>query len=163
MSTTLKTSVDALQRICEAVEKIRNDEEAVVGSVSYGDVVRQGDLYLIVLSELPVGLLPITDRQLAPGTSQGSRHVLEGGCDIFEIPENLKKTAIEMINWACCLKTKDALHPGRDGVLIGPAFRTVNHVVLTHPEHGNRVLPDNENFVVVYQRALANEVRRQLD
>lgn len=149
------TAQKAIAAVQTAAEQIRNDETAAVGTVSVGDVVRQGDLYVVAIGGLPATLRPIAERQLAPGISQGSRHILKGECEIFE-PD--KQHAMALIVRALAPK-KVELHE----VLIGPVFRTIGEVEIDHPEHGNRVLPAGECFAVVYQRALADEVRRQVD
>lgn len=153
----------ALGAVRAAAERMRNDETATVGTVSAGDVVRQGDLYLVCLSghEPPKDQLQrTTERQLARGSTQGSRHVLRGRCRIFTAPD-----ATDLIHrvHAACPPTGDLLVPGRDEPLIGPVFRTDGPVEVDHPEHGNRVLPKGEWFATVYQRAFAEEVRRQED
>jgi len=149
------TAQKTLARVQTTAEAIRNDETAEVGTVSVGDVIRQGDLYVVAIEGLPAIVKPIKNRQLAPGTSQGSRHSLIGDCEIFEAD---KDHVMAIITRALAPK-KVELH----SVLIGPVFRTIGTVELDHPEHGNRILPAGEVFAVVYQRAFADEVRRQLD
>jgi hypothetical protein len=145
----------ALRRVQEVAERIRNDEVATVGTVSAGDVVRQGDLYLVALAKLPERRQPTTNRQLAPGTSQGSRHVLHGLCEVFIVePDDV----LPLIAAALQPAAVD-LH----AELVGPVFRNLEEVTITHPEHGDRVLPAGEVFATIYQRAFADVVRRQLD
>lgn len=145
----------AFSQVQETAEKIRNDETATVGTVSAGDVIRQGDLYVVALKGLPSTARPIKDRQLAPGTSQGSRHVLKGDCQVYEADRRQIMTLIG----GAMVPAKVELHEP----LIGPVFETKGEVELDHPEHGNRILPAGEVFAVVYQRAFAEEVRRQVD
>ena len=157
------SATEALEKVRAAAESIKNDETATIGTASPGDVVRQGDLYLICLTghQPPKGdLAPVRERQLAPGTSQGSRHVLKGRCRIFAARD--KADLIRRICAACPPAAK-MLAPDRDEPLVGPIFRTDAAVTVTHPEHGDRVLPKGEWFAVVYQRAFADEVRRQQD
>ena len=143
-----------------SAEAIRNDEAATVGTVSPGDVVRQGDLYLVCITgHTPKKLAPTKERQLAPGTTQGSRHALAGACAIH--------TAIDAKE---VITTLHKLVPATGSVLaidatalVGPVFETLGQVEVQHPEHGNRILPEGEWFAVIYQRALADEVRRQVD
>lgn len=152
MSKTM-TAERAFAEVREKAERIKNDEPAVVGTVSAGDVVRQGDLYLVALKRLPEKRKATAERQLAPGTSQGSRHVLAGDCEVFTAEaEDVRGLIAEAL-------------PGADvpAQLVGPVFRTKGEVTVTHPEHGHRTLPAGECFAVVYQRAFADEVRRQLD
>ena len=149
------TAARAFSQVQEAAEKIKNDEPATVGTVSRGDVVRQGDLYLVAITRLPESCKPTHERQLAPGTSQGSRHVLTGECEIFMAdPAEVARLVAE-----ACEPRSVAVPPE----LVGPVFRTLTEVTVTHPEHGDRTLPAGECFATVYQRAYADEVRRVAD
>jgi hypothetical protein len=111
-----------------------------IGSPSIGDVVRQGDLYLVCVEN--VSGEATSNRQLAPGETQGSRHVLSGDCAIF-------------IKHNCGGK-----YPSE---LVGPAFRCDGDVTVEHPEHGHKILTAQTSWVVVYQRAFAEEIRRVRD
>lgn len=157
MAKTL-TAAAAFTEVKKSGEKIKNDETAVVGTVSAGDVIRQGDLYMVAIGSLPNGQRT-NQRQLAPGTSQGSRHVIEGDVEIYDAD---KTAVIDLVN-AACPATRGKLVPRRDEPLIGPVFRTVERCQVTHPEHGWRVLPDGEVFAVIFQRQHAEEVRRVQD
>jgi len=154
MQKTL-TPTKAFSEIKKVAEQIRNDELQAVGTVSAGDVIRQGDLYLVALGKAAItrGEL-LKDRQLAPGTTQGSRHCIEGDVDLFRA-SNASQVA-ETINR---LVKNAAVEPE----LIGPVFVTDGKCELTHPEHGKFALPAGETFAVVYQRAHADVVRRQMD
>jgi hypothetical protein len=153
--TTAVTAEKALSKVQRRAERIRNDEIAVVGTVSKGDVVRQGDLYLVALPELPVSRTKTCERQLAPGSTQGSRHVLEGECEVFSVNPN---DVLPLIA-AALAPAKTELY----AELVGPVFRTLGETTVTHPEHGDRVLPAGECFAVIYQRQHAEEVRRTQD
>lgn len=147
------TPEKALRKVQVAAEKIRNDKTASVGTVSLGDVVRQGDVYLVSIGDLPKARVPTTNRQLAPGDSQGSRHVLHGECELYAAD---KSEVLQMI-------AKHVSGYAGFDELVGPVFKTLGDVEVSHPEHGNRILPAGEVFAVVYQRAFADEVRRQID
>lgn len=142
------TITTQISRIRKSAEKMHAAETEVIGTASVGDVVRQGDLYLVCLEKLPGGV-PMKDRQLAPGTTQGSRHVLQGDCSLV-VPNNKQGVA-------------DAIGHDVHSELIGPAFHCDAECELTHPEHGNKVLPQGTNWAVVYQRAYAEEIRRVQD
>lgn len=155
MTAATVTAEKALSKVQRRAERIRNDEIAVVGTVSKGDVIRQGDLYLVALPELPAARTKTCERQLAPGSTQGSQHVLKGECEVFSANQNDVMSLIA-----------EALRPAATELyaeLIGPVFRTLGETTVTHPEHGDRVLPAGECFAVVYQRAFAEEVRRTQD
>lgn len=146
------TAEKAFVQVRTTAEKIRNDEPARIGTVSAGDVVRQGDLYLVALPRLPEKRTATSDRKLAPGDTQGSRHILDGKCEVWTAD---KSQVAALIHEAA----KTDVPPE----LIGPVFRTIGEVTVTHPEHGHRIIPANECFATVYQRAHAEEVRRVRD
>jgi hypothetical protein len=152
-SEEMTTATAALRQVTGAAEKIKNDETAAIGTVSRGDVIRQGDLYIVAVGFLPATMVEVQDRQLAPGSSQGSRHTLRGECRVFKAASGDVAAVI-----------REALPKADVPIeLIGPVFRTIGEVELQHPEHGNRVIPAGECFAVVYQRQHAEEVRRVLD
>jgi hypothetical protein len=128
-----------------ALEKIDAAKTQTIGSPSLGDVVRQGDLYLVCLDDNYQGEKVVHERKLAPGTSQGSRHVLEGDVTIWE--SNPVRINGEAVHEA----------------LRGPSFRCNEGSTLTHPEHGDMNLPNGTTWGVVYQRVHAEEVRRVQD
>lgn len=148
MSTKLKSKGAVVNKSIEecrldmraSVESLDASKTDRVGSPSLGDVVRQGDLYLQCIEDLPKGT-PTTNRQLVPGNTQGSRHVLEGD---VEIVNGVSRSDINQ-------------------VLLGPAFKCNSDVTVTHPEHGHRVLPAGTTWQCVYQQSYAEEVRRVQD
>lgn len=153
--TNTMTANAALTRVQKAAEAIRNDETQTVGTVSPGDVIRQGDLYLVALgSEFVLAGPTIDDRQLAPGTTQGSRHTINGPATIVRSDRaSVVREINRLVNGAAV-----------ESELVGPVLRTDGPCcTLAHPEHGDFVLPAGEVFAVVYQRAFADVVRRQLD
>lgn len=155
MKTLTLTPAKAFAKVQSVAEKIKNDETASVGTVSKGDVIRQGDIYLVAIGSLPSTARRITDRQLAPGTSQGSRHVLKGECEVYEAD----RQEVAVLIGGAMVPQKVEIH----AELIGPVFRAVGEVEVDHPEHGNRVLPAGEVFATYYQRQFAEEIRRQAD
>ncbi len=146
------TAKSAYDRIASVAETIRNGDPAAIAVMSAGDVVRQGDLYLIALDESPTKAKPYLGRQLAPGSTQGSRHVVDGECYLFEAESD---SALAILN---------RLIPATEGfeVFLGPAIVAAEPVTITHPEHGHRTLPAGA-YLTTYQRSWANEVRRQED
>lgn len=136
-----KTMSECLIEMNSNLEKIDVSKPDRIGSPSLGDVVRQGDLYLVCIQELPKGK-PTNNRQLAPGNTQGSRHILEGRCKIVE-----------------CDKPHARIHDS----LCGPAFHCEGEVTVAHPEHGHKILPEDTTWRVIYQQAYADEVRRVQD
>ncbi len=154
--TKTMTPTAAFAKVQKAAEAIRNDETQTVGTVSAGDVIRQGDLYLVALGPTPVigETTPTNERQLAPGTTQGSRHTIDGPAKIGRAadPRVVATLVNRMVRGA-------AVEPE----LVGPIVQTEGPCTLAHPEHGNFVLPAGETFATIYQRAFADTVRRQFD
>ena len=108
-------------------------------AASDGDAFRQGDIYItrrdVVENRFVLGSV---DLQLAPGTTQGSRHCLDS-CEGVEMYRD---------------RNGDALQ--------GPLIRLFVERTITHPEHGDVVLPPG-TYEVTYQRAYAEELRRVQD
>ena len=129
------------QRMVDHLETLDAAATDRIGSPSLGDVVRQGDIYLTCIESLPTDGKPSQERQLAPGTSQGSRHTVQGDANIV--------TGVRF--------------QGMNSVLVGPAFECKSDVTVAHPEHGDRVLPEGTTWQVTYQQAYADEVRRVQD
>ena len=148
--TTKEFTIDEIrQSASERMNELRVGETQTIGAASPGDAVRQGDVYLICLADDRSfsSTDEIKDRQLAPGTTQGSRHVLAGDVTI----------------WKTNPLQNDANGGTLPNELKGPSFRCNDEVTVTHPEHGDRVLPKDSVWAVVYQRAHADTVRRVQD
>lgn len=148
MATSVAKQIAAIAKSAETMDAAK---PARIGSPSIGDVVRQGDLYLVCLESLPPGVKH--QRQLAPGTSQGSRHVAEGECAVYLPKEPVVVARI-------IAKAAGADVPVE---LIGPMVECLGETTITHPEHGHRILPAGTAWAVVYQRAFAEEIRRAQD
>ncbi len=124
-----KTTDKIVTDVIETAERVakRSTQKFPVAAAP-GDAVRQGDVYLTFLESLPSGVRKMkTPTQLAPGTSQGSRHVLDStdGVSAYELAN-----ATEFDGPVLCLACE----------------RTV-----THPEHGDWVLSEGI-YAVSYQR-----------
>lgn len=122
-----------------------------IGTASIGDVVRQGDLYLVCV-EIDRPGMPAKTNQLAPGETQGSRHIATGECVVYQ-PDDLYA---EIVN-----RSVKGVDIPRE--LVGPVIQCVGQTTITHPEHGHKVLPADSTWAVVYQRAYADEIRRVQD
>ena len=138
MATTTVDSV--FERVKQQAEAIASDAEHTIPVMYIGDEVRQGDIYITRIPGVPHGaeLVESPTRQLAPGTTQGSRH---------------------------CLRSLDGVKVYRmrnAGPLDGPIIDAPGGCTIDHPEHGNRTLPGG-TYAVTYQRAFAEELRRVQD
>lgn len=135
----MTTAVNEFQQIQKHAESIKNDETHRIETWSPGDCWAQGDLLLVCLEKVPQGAEVIkVDRQLAPGTTQGSRHCLVSldGVTMYRLAN---ATALD-----------------------GPIVEAKSGCEIDHPEHGNLIVPPGV-FGVVYQRQYAEELRRVLD
>jgi len=158
MATKTIDARTAYEDVRSAAEAICSDAHETIRTMSPGDVVRQGDLYLTRLDCEPPGGVPSGARQLAPGTTRGARHVVQGDCDVLQVPE---RAAVEALR---------RVIPGADASqIVGPVIRARGPATITHPEHGDRTLPGHSCYLVTYQRAWSAEdrdwerMRRQRD
>lgn len=90
-----------------------------VHAINVGQFVRQGDVYIERIPKLS-GWNQTENRQLAPGTSQGSRHMVVGEVDVFECPNTSGVTS---------------------GRLAGPQLDARAPFRVGHPEHADMELP----------------------
>lgn len=132
----------------ELIKKVRSDAKAkakpdpvVYGSMAVGDFHRQGDVFITRLPEVPADAVKAKkSEQLAPGSTQGSRH---------------------------CVATRDLKHCQffalrQPTPLQGPIIKAKKPVEITHPEHGHVTVPPGV-YGITYQRQLAAELRRVAD
>lgn len=142
MKTAAMTAALAISSIQTQADRIKSDElQNFPEAATPGDSFRQGDIYLTLLPGVPANAVPAKAvEQLAPGTTQGSRHCLD----------SLKGVKMFTIAGA--------------GELDGPVVLITEPRTITHPEHGDVRLPAG-CYGVRYQRNLdAHErVQRVLD
>ena len=102
-----------------------------------GDYFRQGDVYIWKRDELPSGGRETKELQLVAGTTKGSRHILDSndGVRILQV---------------------------QGDALQGPWLHVTKERTITHPEHGDVVLPPG-NYEITRQRMYAEELRAALD
>lgn len=139
MTTLLKELRESVPRESNGEEFNAAKTERISNAVSVGDVVRQGDLYFECIEKLPEGK-PTSNRQLVPGTTQGSRHILDGDVKIV----------------------KDAQFKRMPATLVGPAFEAIGDVTATHPEHGHKVFPAGTFWQTYGQQAYDQEMIRRV-
>lgn len=133
------TAQNAYKGITEAAESICcADAQQFPEAASIGDTARQGDLYITLLEAVPAGFdKAAVEPQLAPGTTKGSRHILSH-------------------------KQVRMYRDSNADALTGPVIECRKSVTVTHPEHGDVVLPPGV-YGITYQRMFAEELRRQVD
>jgi hypothetical protein len=133
-------------------EEIVNDEAKLLPSFEIGDSSHQGDLIVVRIRELPASVKPRGNRQLAEGTTQGSRHVMTRG-KVYDAQAEEVAGLIQNANGVL-------VNPRYIGpVFVSPAKPTAND--LAHPEHGNQGFPAGAVCATVYQRSLDSENREQ--
>lgn len=135
----MTAAVSVFEKIKESAERIKSDAiQRFPDAASQGDYWRQGDIYITRIEVVPRRFKSTkVVTQLAPGTTKGSRHVLNHG-------------RVEMFTDASA------------DVLTGPVFRCREEVTVTHPEHGDVICPPSI-YAITYQRAMADELRRVAD
>lgn len=132
----VKTVIDGGRRLA------KRDTQTFPVAASPGQGVRQGDVYIVLLDNVPAGFVRQTtwDRQLAPGTTQGSRHVLDSqdGVEYYARPNATEFT--------------------------GPVLVITDIREITHPEHGHWILPPGI-YGISYQRTqdVLDQQRRVAD
>ena len=135
-------------------ESIKRDSHERI-DLQPGDAYPQGDVIFVPLHGQPKRHADYQGRQLAPGDTQGSRHVAEGADIELYIPD-----AADVIAMIARTLPRSEVQPE----LLGPTILSSGFTV-THPEHGDRTftaIPAGCHQVV-YQRAYAEEIRRQVD
>ena len=127
------TAQAAFERVQESAAV---DDTRFARTIQIGEGVRQGDLYLFRV-EPRIERGTKTGRQLAPGNTQGSRHVAAGrGVEVYAVP---------------------------GGPLDGPVVVADRRWRLEHPEHADIDMPSG-TYQVSYQRDFAAEqIRRVAD
>lgn len=136
-----------------ALESLVNDAPRTFTDAEFpvGTVAHQGDVMFVRIARLPAGR-PRKNRQLAEGTTQGSRHILKGG-EVFDCDP---REVARLIGQACAGIQVDVRY-------VGPVFRTrEGQADVVHPEHGDHCYR-GEDWVIatVFQRSLDAEEREQ--
>lgn len=139
----MKTIQEVVEQVHQEAASKNVHEVREVKAMKPGQFVRQGDIYLVcVPSTHPKGDAR-KDRQLAPGSSKGSRHVAEEGMELFQ---GCKAPAgyLERINGGRNAERVESL-------LVGPRIKTKKRSVISHPEHAHVSLPGDCDVQVMFQ------------
>jgi hypothetical protein len=132
MSTSTMTPIQAHEQI-ERCAKSAKADPITVDSIAVGEFCRQGDIYLMRIRSVNKSWAKTDNRQLAPGSSAGSRHVVTAGPTLFDAPGT------------------NAREVTRHGVrLLGPQISADKTFTVIHPEHAHVTLPPG-NYQVSYQ------------
>lgn len=137
MTTKTKTEFETIR---SHAESIKNDaDHDLVDTMDVGEGWSQGDILIARIARVPSNATTIGFvAQLAPGTTQGSRHTIRAGDGVTMY----------------AIRNRDAL--------TGPVFECVEPCWIDHPEHGNVRVPAGV-YAITYQRAYADELRRVMD
>lgn len=165
------SAVAAYNQVRDELERITPEQTRVVSpAVQESDCVRQGDTHIVFVSrkglEASLGYsLKVGDKfkqgdvQLVDGSTQGSQHRMVGAKAILA-PTDASAVARYLTSIA---PANREVHPALVGsvILFGPDTR------LEHPTHahfeGFGALDKDLCGVAVFQRALADDIRRQAD
>ena len=142
----MKTATQQLEGITEHAEAMKNYGDHDMQTLELCDEWRQGDvrvrrLHNDAVEQLRGRLQPFKefDGQVAPGTTLGSRHVLDS------------------------LDGVSAYRFANANALDGPVLRLTKPRTLTHPEHGDCVNLPPGCYAFPGQRVYAEELRRVAD
>ncbi len=106
-----------------------------------GEYHRQGDVCIRWIPSIPSGCRKVeTESQLAPGSTQGSRHCIK----------------------STHLKHLTMYRRDNQDALQGPLIQARESFEVMHPEHGHVILPAG-CYAVTYQRQYAEELRAVKD
>ncbi len=141
MSTDiLPSAIEAHQQV-ETFAQTAPQEMRVIpdGVMTPGKWIRQGDIYLVAIPDIGLAFdEPTTNRQLAPGETRGSRHVVEGNVKIFN-------------------------RKNQSDVLVGSQIDAPERFKVVHPEHAHFELPAGKYQVYFQMDARQAERTRSWD
>lgn len=126
------SALEAHTKVQEAASTKADAKVRVVSAIEVDQAVRQGDIYITRIASIPSGVRSIEDRQLAPGTSQGSRHIIVGD------------------GLALSARLNDS------NPLQGPYIKAEKSFTVEHPEHGHINMPAGD-YSCTYQRDFSAE------
>ena len=119
-----------INTITEKAKELAVTDIRVIDKIEIGQVIRQGDIYIhAVKADHPHGRAT-KERQLAIGTSKGSRHILESvSANVFE--------GTKQPEWCT-------------NALLGPYIALKERAFIGHPEHANVSIPAG-NYQITHQ------------
>ena len=143
---------EAISMVNRQAEALFLPETRFVDAMNLSEYARQGDIYLAKIDALPPGCKLIQNRQLAPGTTQGSRHIAGEITKVYSHPQ---QGEIEQVTAVIDGKT---IAGGR---AIGPVIVQEEFDVTEHPQHAHVSLPPG--IYQVYGQIDPNTLRRVQD
>lgn len=131
----------------KAVADCKPDVELrVTRRIEIGTVLHQGDVYLHKVAYNHARGEKLGTRQVAVGTTVGSRHIVEGAVEVFEGKE--LPPGVKAPGWC------------RESDLLGPVVVATETFTLTHPEHAHHQCPAG-TYQVTYQADFSTQGRVQ--
>lgn len=114
MNTKTITTETAIRQIQDAAKHL--PEVRIITDMKIGEVVRQGDIYIERVSAIASKGAEVKSRQLAPGTTKGSRHIVD------------ESPSVTLWESKPSIDNKAAFQ-------VGPAIEAKCNFSVTHPEH----------------------------
>jgi hypothetical protein len=147
--TKPKTALESFERIRENAKRMPTPRDCSILQV--GDVCRQGDVYILrVGAKSGIASLGavIESRQLAPGHSNGSRHI------VAESPKvAIRKASVDLA------KLEKAYGIRLVDLQVGPAIEAKEEWSLTHPTHPFCNQFPADIYLTIYQIDFATKQR----
>lgn len=109
-TTTTEAAIDRIKSSARSLPEPR------ILRLKIGEVARQGDIYIERVSAIQGKGALVKSRQLAPGTTKGSRHIVS------------ESEAVVLWKSSPTLGRKSAFQ-------VGPAIEAKGDFVISHPEH----------------------------
>ncbi len=141
--------------IRETLEKVQTSASEAVTEIrdlgelkQIGDNCRQGDIIITLVEENHPRDARTENTQLAPGTSMGSRHIVEGDCEVYEphIPQEERSWGMVPVTFVKVAGCNIA------SGLIGPVVVTKGETLFTHPEHAMAKCLGGRTYQVSFER-----------
>ena len=107
---------------------ITKKKKIVIEHIGINKYIRQGDIYIRRIEKI-TGTKKINNRQLATGSTKGSRHMVDDSVELFDGFIFLKNSP---------------------KFIFGPQIKAKKCFLITHPEHADFILPAG-NYQVSYQ------------
>ena len=136
-------------------QKHAHQKARIVKRLAPGDVVQQGDVYIICVERAKVKKLgePAKNRLLAPGMPDSGHHVVGKGPKLC-LPSGIEAAILNELTSGKFINSMQSLVACV--VEAGAAWE------VTHPKHGKLVMPEG-TYIVTGQRSHAEEMRRAQD
>lgn len=105
------TTINRIRENAKAMPEVR-----VIREMKIGQVVRQGDIYIERVKEIEGKGKAVKSRQLAPGNTKGSRHIVD------------ESPSVKIWESSPALGSRARFQ-------VGPAIEAVGDFAVSHPEH----------------------------